>query len=120
MTSRLVGIIPGFALTVLLAVAAPAAPALAANSGAGAATGSMSAGRMAAAMRALPGGQVLAAGGPTVRGAGPAAGNGGPLSGGAQLWAAVGSRGVADSVAVSPDGSRVFVTGDSGTAAYAD
>jgi WD40 repeat protein len=34
------------------------------------------------------------------------------------LWAAVGSRGVAGSVAVGPDGSRVFVTGDSGTAAY--
>jgi Tol biopolymer transport system component len=71
MTSRVVRIIPGFALAVLVAAAASAAPALAAKSG------------------------------------------------GAQLWAAAGSRGVAESVAVSPDGSRVFVTGGSGTVAYA-
>jgi N-acetylneuraminic acid mutarotase len=63
MTSPLVRFSPGFARALLLAGVAPAAPALAGNSGTWATTGSLNAGRMAATLTALPNGQVLAAGG---------------------------------------------------------
>src|SRR5215471_7564575 len=59
MTSRLVRIIPGFALTLLLAVAAPAAPALAVQSGTWAKTGSMTIPRQGQMATLLASGQVL-------------------------------------------------------------
>src|SRR5215831_5588342 len=109
MTSRLVRIIPGFALTLLLAVAAPAAPALAVQSGTWAKTGSMTIPRQGQMATLFASGQVL-----VINGGSAGAELYNPATG---TWSATGSMTTARAghTATLLQNGQVLVAGGEGT-----